>query len=339
MKLTTAEKDKLDNTCGNLRITKLGSHIKELEDFIDETALNTNAKTVAAAINELYNMIVNKDCSQIQVPPPGFFTLWGNDADGKLYCYYNNEDYPPVFRHEEDPTKQDYGSLYLCIADPQGNNHYELLVGEYIAVSTLEDYYTKSESNTRFGVTVEKQASAESGFHATYILKQNNVQTGVKINIPKDFLVKSASVEVCSTADTPVVGYNVGDKYMDFVINSKDNTGTDEHLYINVKDLVDTYTADESTLTLSNNQFSVKNSGISISKLDSNLQSQIGVINNLATVATSGSYNDLQDTPNIPTGVTVVDTVADNNMNAVSSNAVYEYVDSIVGNLSNYITS
>ena len=63
------------------------------------------------------------------------------------------------------------------------------------------------------------------------------------------------------------------------------------------------------------------------------------MINNLATVATSGSYNDLQDTPNIPTGVTVVDTVADNNMNAVSSNAVYEYVDSIVGNLSNYITS
>ena len=29
-KLTNAEKDKLDNTCGNLRVTKLGTHVKSL---------------------------------------------------------------------------------------------------------------------------------------------------------------------------------------------------------------------------------------------------------------------------------------------------------------------
>jgi hypothetical protein len=47
----------------------------------------------------------------------------------------------------------------------------------------------------------------------------------------------------------------------------------------------------------------------------------------LATVATSGSYNDLSNKPTIPT---VVDTVADGNMNAVTSNAVYDYIDTAI---------
>ena len=76
-KLTSVEADKLDNTCGNLRITKLGTHIKALEDFVNESALNTQANTVVGAINELYGMIVNNDCATIQIPPPGFFTLFG----------------------------------------------------------------------------------------------------------------------------------------------------------------------------------------------------------------------------------------------------------------------
>ena len=47
---------------------------------------------------------------------------------------------------------------------------------------------------------------------------------------------------------------------------------------------------------------------------------------NLATVATTGAYSDLLNTPTIPT---VVDTVADGNMNAVTSNAVYDIVGDI----------
>lgn len=116
-------------------------------------------------------------------------------------------------------------------------------------------------------VTVEKQTTAETGYTATYIVKQNNVAVGTKINIPKDFLVKSATVETCTTKDEPETGYNVGDKYLDFVINTKDGSATDEHLYVNVKDLIDTYTADESTLTLSGNTFSIKDGGVSRAKL------------------------------------------------------------------------
>lgn len=60
------------------------------------------------------------------------------------------------------------------------------------------------------------------------------------INIPKDYLVRSAEVKVVETADTPYTGAVVGDKYIDFTINTKDGdgTGTAVHLYIAVNDLI-----------------------------------------------------------------------------------------------------
>ena len=60
------------------------------------------------------------------------------------------------------------------------------------------------------------------------------------INIPKDYLVKSATVETVAVADQPYEGAKVGDKYIDFVINTKDGagTGTPSHIYIPVNDLI-----------------------------------------------------------------------------------------------------
>lgn len=89
-------------------------------------------------------------------------------------------------------------------------------------------------------VTLTKLATATSGYIATYEIKQGGTSLG-KIDIPKDYLVKSGSVKSVTTANSPVNGYAVGDKYIDFIINTKDSSGTDEHIYINVKDLVDTY--------------------------------------------------------------------------------------------------
>lgn len=93
--------------------------------------------------------------------------------------------------------------------------------------------------------TVAKKATANTGYLATYELKKDGVAVGDAINIPKDFLVKSASMEICETADTPIEGLEPGDPYLDFVINTKGDTEaeTDAHIYINVADLVDVYTA------------------------------------------------------------------------------------------------
>lgn len=125
-------------------------------------------------------------------------------------------------------------------------------------------------------VTVEKLTTAESGYFSSYVLKQNNVQVGDTINIPKDYLVKSATKGTVTVANNPVTGYVVGDVYLDFVINTKDNSGTDEHLYLLVTDLVDTYEADESTLTLSGDTFSVKDGGVTKTKLASAVQTSLG---------------------------------------------------------------
>ena len=116
--------------------------------------------------------------------------------------------------------------------------------------------HTHPKSNL-YNVTVEKQQTAETGFVATYVIKQNNTQVGSKINIPKDFLVKSATMQNCTTANFPLNGLNVGDPYLDFVVNSIDNDASNSHIYINVSDLVDTYTAGTG-LTLTNNAFSIK---------------------------------------------------------------------------------
>lgn len=98
---------------------------------------------------------------------------------------------------------------------------------------------------------VAQQAQAETGFLATYTLQSSadagstwaDVSGAAKINIPKDFLVKSVSLETVTVADTPVAGYQVGDKYIDFVVNTVQGDEQATHLYLLVSDLIDVYTA------------------------------------------------------------------------------------------------
>ena len=101
-----------------------------------------------------------------------------------------------------------------------------------------------NDLETESVVTVEQQAQAETGYASTYVVKQNGTQVGAKINIPKDFLVKSAEIKTVTVADEPYEGAEVGDKYIDFVINAKDASATAEHIYLPVNELVDVYTAE-----------------------------------------------------------------------------------------------
>ena len=88
--------------------------------------------------------------------------------------------------------------------------------------------------------TITKLATATAGYAATYQLNKNGAAiAGSVIDIPKDYLVKSATLNTCSTANNPVQGYTVGDKYIDFVVNTANNDGTDSHIYLLVSDLVD----------------------------------------------------------------------------------------------------
>lgn len=143
-KLTENEIKALNNACARLRETNLGTKIGNIEDFLDIDILKTDANTVSKAIDELFDKWANP-LLNITVPPPGFFTLAG-DAEGNLWCYCNDETNPPVFEHDETT-----GDLYLNIASEDGANSYQVHVGNYIAVKHLNDYYKKTEIDSKLG--------------------------------------------------------------------------------------------------------------------------------------------------------------------------------------------
>lgn len=73
----------------------------------------------------------------------------------------------------------------------------------------------------------------------------------------------------------------------------------------------------------------INNKGLSTNDYDNTAKTKV---DNLKTVATTGSYNDLTDKPNIPNGV-VVDTILD----ATSDNAIAN--STVANELSNFLTS
>ena len=99
-----------------------------------------------------------------------------------------------------------------------------------------------SGSTDNITLTIVKEQTPESGFLATYKLKQGDTQVGASINIPKDYLIKSGEVKTVTTANTPYTGAAIGDKYLDFTVNVVEGTASDTHMYIPVNDLVDAYT-------------------------------------------------------------------------------------------------
>lgn len=136
---------------------------------------------------------------------------------------------------------------------------------------------------TSSAVTVEKLATATTGYIASYVVKQNGAQVGATIDIPKDYLVKSAELKTASaeikSGDTTVVA--AGHKYIDFVVNTVEGTGNETHIYLDVDTLVDVYTGvtgSEVAVTVDGDRkisASLVDGGISYAKLDANLKSKI----------------------------------------------------------------
>lgn len=83
-------------------------------------------------------------------------------------------------------------------------------------------------------INLKKLETANEGAIASYQLMINDSIIGETIDIPKDLVISSGEIKTVDTADTPVTGYVIGDKYIDLVIANSD----DEHIYILVSDLV-----------------------------------------------------------------------------------------------------
>lgn len=98
-----------------------------------------------------------------------------------------------------------------------------------------------SSAQEASAITVVKDEVAGE-YAAVYHVQQNGVNVGVPINVPKDYLVKSAEIKECEEVDVPTAGLQVGDKYIDFVINSVNGEGNTSHIYLRVQDLIEDFT-------------------------------------------------------------------------------------------------
>jgi hypothetical protein len=119
--------------------------------------------------------------------------------------------------------------------------------------------------------TVVKDDVAATGYAATYHLTKDGTNVGAAINIPKDMVVSSGSVETCTQADVPVEGLEVGDKYIDLVLANASNS----HVYIPVTDLIDIYTGGNG-INVNNNVISIDTSVVATQSDVSTLTTAIG---------------------------------------------------------------
>ena len=159
-----------------------------------------------------------------------------------------------------------------------------------LATKIKTEYATKAELQAIQipEYSIVKQGTAESGYLSTYYLTKGGEQVGEKINIPKDFLVNSADILEFEEENQPYDGAQVGDLYIDFVINSKGADDTATHIYLPVNELVDAYTG--------GNGIEVSTANVISAKIDSFNANGLGVTAagfklDLATTSTAGAMS------------------------------------------------
>ena len=143
------------------------------------------------------------------------------------------------------------------------------MADKFITLENLAEYSSNTDEKIREFVndkvsevihpeyTLVKKESADDGYISSYTLTKNGEVVGSTINIPKDYLVKSATLEIVTIDDTPVEGYIVGDKYIDFVVNTVQGDGNVNHIYLLVSDLVDTYKSGQGIVISDDNVVSI----------------------------------------------------------------------------------
>lgn len=83
--------------------------------------------------------------------------------------------------------------------------------------------------------TCEKLVAAESGYASSYVIKKDGVQVGATINIPKDMVVSSGTVETKSTSGD----WGAAGTYLVLTLAN----ATSDKVYINVGDLIEYVTS------------------------------------------------------------------------------------------------
>lgn len=133
---------------------------------------------------------------------------------------------------------------------------------------------TLTENGVDILIDCEKQATAESGYASTYVIKANGVPVGDKINLAKDWLLSGVTKGTTTAEDKAAGGkfendenFSAGDRYVDMEFNVKaGGAETSTHIYLNVQEFFDVYTNGHG-LNLNNGEFSIKISNSSANGL------------------------------------------------------------------------
>ena len=159
------------------------------------------------------------------------------------------------------------GHFYIYLGKTVSDSGYEFQLEDnnplyYYEGTVLLSYASYLANSSQGGeYTIAKLQNAEQGYFSSYVLQKDGVQVGSTINIPKDYMLKSGTVEVVTVADTPYTGAAVGDKYLDLIVNTSDNSGTTAHVYVPLTGVGAVYTAGQGIVISNNNVISAKIDG------------------------------------------------------------------------------
>lgn len=96
-------------------------------------------------------------------------------------------------------------------------------------------------ASSKFGKTIDLAYNSTNGVVTATLKDQDGtVLSTDTVDLPLELIVSSGSVKTCATANNPVSGYVIGDKYIDLVL------ANGSHIYIKATDFVDQITISNS---------------------------------------------------------------------------------------------
>lgn len=194
--------------------------------------------------------------------------------------------------------------IYYSGSIHDNNKEYDLDIGDTkqkvenindFLLNYINDAGASINSVTRIHITPTSSESYSTSYKITQgdTAFHNLTEIGT-INIPKDMVISSGSLKTATQSDVTNNLYDnikIGDKYIDLVIANSNN----DHIYIPVTDLVDTYLAGDG-LSISNYKFSIKkdvtsenylnvsSNGLKISGIDSRFNNIEPTVNKLSEI-------------------------------------------------------
>lgn len=207
--------------------------------------LSTTEKTsIVGAINEIVTAIANLDVAEFALATVSnnVVTIHGiKEENGQIEIGTDSTKNIVLEEVAYTGMAEDVTNTQISYTTKGQDPHIDTIYPANNLQTTLGSIVEDIEDYKRIEgvVTVEKQSQAESGYAATYVVKQGGTQVGEKINIPLDYLVRDASIKTVTVEDEPYEGAEVDDKYIDFEINIEGGGGAGErHIYIPLDELV-----------------------------------------------------------------------------------------------------